>query len=57
MIAASHPLDWHLHVVWLLALLALAAGFLWATRHGDGAATGRQTVLFLVVASSSSPAP
>ena len=47
MIAASHPLDWHLHVVWLLALLALAAGFLRATRHGDGAATGRQTVLFL----------
>ena len=47
MIAASHPLDWHLHFVWLLALLALAAGFLRATRHGDGAATGRQTLLFL----------
>ncbi len=47
MIAASHPLDWHLHFVWLLALLALAAGYLWATRHGDGAATGRQKLLFL----------
>ena len=47
MIAASHPLDWHLHFVWLLALLALAAGFLWATRHGDYAATGRQKLLFL----------
>jgi cytochrome c oxidase assembly factor CtaG len=46
-IAASHPLDWHLHFVWLLALLALAAGFLWATRHGESAATGRQKFLFL----------
>jgi cytochrome c oxidase assembly factor CtaG len=46
-IAASHPLDWHLHFVWMLALLALAAGYLWATRHGDGAATGRQRLLFL----------
>jgi putative membrane protein len=46
-IAASHPFDWHLHFVWLLALLALAAGFLWATRHGDSAATGRQNLLFL----------
>jgi cytochrome c oxidase assembly factor CtaG len=46
-IAAAHPLDWHLHFVWLLALLALAAGFLWATRHGDGAATERQKLLFL----------
>jgi len=45
--AASRPLDWHLHFVWLLALLALAAGYLWATRHGDGAATGRQKLLFL----------
>ena len=47
MIAASHPLDWHLHFVWLLALLALAAGYLWATRRGDCAATPRQTLLFL----------
>ena len=47
MIAASHPLDWHLHFVWMLALLALAVGYLWATRHGDGAATGRQRLLFL----------
>jgi cytochrome c oxidase assembly factor CtaG len=45
-IAASHPLDWHLHFVWLLALLAFAAGYLWATRHGDSAATGRQRLLF-----------
>src|SRR6202042_2467623 len=39
--------DWHLHFVWMLALLALAAGYLWATRHGDCAATGRQKLLFL----------
>ena len=47
MIAASHPFDWHLHFIWLLASLALAAGFLRATRHGDSAATGRQKLLFL----------
>ena len=43
MTAASRPLDWHLHFVWLLALLALAAGYLWATRHGDGAAGAEGT--------------
>ena len=47
MIAASHPLDWHLHFVWLLALLALAAGYLWSTRQEDCGATGRQKLLFL----------
>jgi len=46
-IAASHPLDWHLHFVWLLALLALAAGYLWSTRQEDCGATGRQKLLFL----------
>jgi cytochrome c oxidase assembly factor CtaG len=46
-IAASHPLDWHLHPVWLLASAALAAVYLWATRHRDAAATGRQKLFFL----------
>ncbi len=47
MIAAGHPFDWHLHLVWLLALLGLVAGYLWATRHAGCAATTRQTLLFL----------
>ena len=33
MIAAAHPFDWHLHLLWLLALLGLVAGYLWATRR------------------------
>jgi hypothetical protein len=24
---SGHPLDWHLHVVWLLAIVALIAGY------------------------------
>jgi cytochrome c oxidase assembly factor CtaG len=47
MIAAGHPFDWHLHVFWLLALLGMAAGYLWATRQPGNAATARQTVLFI----------
>ena len=47
MIAAAHPFDWHLHVVWLVALVALAVGYLWATRRSGQAATGRQKLLFL----------
>jgi putative membrane protein len=45
-IAAGHPFDWHLHVFWLLALLGLAAGYLWATRQPANIATARQKVLF-----------
>jgi len=31
-IAAAHPFDWHLHVVWLVALVALASALLPARR-------------------------
>ena len=48
LIAAGHPFDWHLHVVWLLALPVLVGGYLWAVRRRpEWAATGRQQVLFV----------
>ena len=47
MIAAAQPFDWHLHLLWLLALLALAIGYFRATRRHADAATTRQTFLFL----------
>ena len=46
MIAVAHPFDWHLHLVWLLALLGLVAGYLWATRKPGCARRPRQKVLF-----------
>ena len=46
--AAGHAFDWHLHVVWLLALPVLVGGYLWAVRRRpEWAATGRQQVLFV----------
>jgi cytochrome c oxidase assembly factor CtaG len=45
-IAGAHPLDWHLHLLWLLAFPALAAGYLWATRLEGSGATTRQRVFF-----------
>ena len=46
--AAGRPFDWHLHVVWLLALPVLVGGYLWAVRRRpEWAATGRQQVLFV----------
>lgn len=47
MIAASHPFDWHLHLFWLVALPALAALYLTATRREGYDATMRQRLLFL----------
>ncbi len=48
-IAAGHPFDWHLHVLWLLALPASVGWYLWAVRRRpEWAATGRQQVLFIV---------
>jgi putative membrane protein len=46
---AGQPFDWHLHVVWLLAVVALVAGYLWATGRGRGrwAASRRQRFLFV----------
>ena len=47
MIAGAHPLDWHLHLFWLLAFPALVAAYLWATHRDGFQATTRQRVLFL----------
>jgi putative membrane protein len=44
--AASHPLQWHLHLLWLLAFPALLATYLWATRREGFEATRRQRLLF-----------
>jgi putative membrane protein len=51
---AGHPFDWHLHLVWLLVVVALIAAYLWATSgSGSGSvsapapATGRQRFLFI----------
>ena len=51
---SGRPLDWHLHVGWLLAVVALIAGYLWMTSATTGAqtrtrwpATARQKLLFV----------
>jgi cytochrome c oxidase assembly factor CtaG len=46
-IAAARPFDWHLHLLWLLALLGLVAGYLWATQRQGCTAAPRQKLLFL----------
>jgi cytochrome c oxidase assembly factor CtaG len=46
--SAGRPFDWHLHVVWLLALPVLVGGYLWAVRRRpEWAASGRQQALFV----------
>ena len=47
MMAAAHPFDWHLHLFWLLAVPALVAVYLGATRREGYGATARQRLLFL----------
>jgi cytochrome c oxidase assembly factor CtaG len=47
MIAAAHPFGWHLHFVWLLALLGFVTWYLRATRRPAYSATARQKLLFL----------
>ena len=44
--AASHPFEWHLHLLWLLAFPALLATYIWATRRDGFEASGRQRLLF-----------
>ena len=46
MTALDHPFDWHLHLGWLLGLLAVAAAYGWATRRAGWEATRRQRTLF-----------
>ncbi len=47
MIAATHPFGWHLHLFWLLAVPALVAVYLAATRREGYGATTRQRLLFV----------
>ncbi len=47
MIAGAHPLDWHLHLLWLLAFPTLAVAYLWATHREGSEATTGQRVFFL----------
>jgi putative membrane protein len=46
--ASSHPFDWHLHLLPLLAFPALVALYLWTTRRGEFRATVRERVLFVL---------
>jgi putative membrane protein len=49
-VVVAHPFGWHLHIVWLLAVVALVAAYLWATSGSGGRygrATGRQRLLFV----------
>jgi putative membrane protein len=46
-IAGAHPLDWHLHLLWLLAFPALVGTYLWVTHRKGFEATVRQRVFFL----------
>ncbi len=47
MTVVGHPFEWHLHLFWLLAVVALVAGYLWATASGRWPASGRQRAFFL----------
>jgi putative membrane protein len=42
------PLDWHLHLVWLLALPVLLGLYVWGTGHEGCAASRRQTLFFVI---------
>jgi putative membrane protein len=44
--AAGRPLDWHLHLAWLLVLPALVGVYGWATRRPGCAASLRQRLFF-----------
>jgi cytochrome c oxidase assembly factor CtaG len=46
-IAAAHPLEFHLHPVGVLALVGLLAAYFWVTHRDGCAATTRQRLLFV----------
>jgi putative membrane protein len=46
MIAGARPLDWHLHLLWLLAFPVVVGAYLWATHREGFEATTRQRVFF-----------
>jgi len=47
MTALDHPFDWHFDLFWTLAIPALVAAYLVATRKGDCEASRRQRVFFM----------
>ncbi len=48
MTAVARPFDWHLHLLWLLALAGLVGVYLSATSRDLWRATARQRLLFLL---------
>jgi putative membrane protein len=46
MSALAHPLDWHIHPFWLVAIPALGLAYFWATRSEENRPTRRQAVCF-----------
>ena len=44
----GHPFDWHLHLVWLAAVVVLVGLYAWGTRREGCAPSGRQRVLFVL---------
>jgi len=44
----GHPFDWHLHLVWLLAVVALVGAYAWGTRQERCAPTRKQRLLFVL---------
>jgi cytochrome c oxidase assembly factor CtaG len=47
MSALSHPLDWHFHIFWTLAIPGLFLAYLGATRAADRRPTRRQLIVFV----------
>jgi cytochrome c oxidase assembly factor CtaG len=44
--ALAHPLDWHLHPFWFVAIPALGLAYFWATRSVENRPTRHQAVFF-----------
>lgn len=44
--APGHPLDWHFHIFWTVAIPALFGAYLIATRRGENHPTRRQRITF-----------
>jgi len=41
-----HPLEWHLHLLWLMAVAALVVSYTWGTRRVGCTPSGKQRFLF-----------
>ena len=47
MSAVLRPFGWHLHLVWLIVLVAMVAGYAWMTRRPGWQSSPRQRILFV----------